>query len=398
MQLKKSNVFDYNWNSDKRIVINRGGTRAGKTYSLMQIFVVWLLTGQIRKDEYIFHGTASVVRKTLPALKATAEKDFRDILDGLGMYSNVTHNKTDRYYQYTDDQGTRIVEFFSVDDQQKVRGRKRQILFCNEANELNYDDDFFQLTIRTTDLIFIDFNPSDPYVWIKEKLEDERAIREGDVQTIISTYLDNPFLAKNLIKEIESIQDENTRRVYVKGEYGVIEGTIFKEVTIVDSMPKHLKKKAIGLDFGFTNDPTAAILCGIHDGALYLDQIVYDYALTNPDIAKILKPYRCEVIADSAEPKSIEELKRLGIRCKPSKKGADSIRAGIELLKQYELRITAHSLDLLREQKQYKYKKKDGKFINEPIDNFNHAWDAIRYYALIKLTKPEKGIFATSKR
>ena len=364
----------------------------------MQIFVIWLFTGQIRKDEYIFHGTASVVRKTLPALKATAEKDFQDILDGLGLYAAVTHNKTDRYYEYSDGHGTRRVEFFSVDDQQKVRGRKRQILFCNEANELNYDNDFFQLNIRTTDLIFIDFNPSDPYIWIKEKLEDDRAVRFGDVQTIISTYLDNPFLPETLIKEIESIQDENTRRVYVRGEYGVIEGTIFKEVTVVEEMPKHLKKKAIGLDFGFTNDPTAAILCGLHDGALYLDQIVYDYALTNPDIAKQLKPYRCEVIADSAEPKSIEELKRLGIRCKPSKKGADSIRAGIELLKQYELRITAHSLDLLREQKQYKYKKKDGKFINEPIDSFNHAWDAIRYYALIKLTQPEKGIFATSKR
>jgi len=396
MQIVKSNVFDYNWHSTKRIVINRGGTRAGKTYSLMQIFAVWLLTGYIRKDQFIGNGVASVVRKTLPSLKATAQKDFEEIIDGLEVRHLIKENKTDRYYQITDKHGTRTLEFFSVDDQQKVRGRKRQILFCNEANELNYDTDFFQLNIRTTDLIFIDFNPSDPYIWIKERLEDERAIEMGDVQTIISTYKDNPFLPESLIREIEAIKDETYRKVYVHGEYGVVKGTIFPDVTIVSEMPKHLKKKAIGLDFGFTNDPTAAILCGIHEGALYLDELIYDYAMTNQDIAKELKQFKCEVICDSAEPKSIEELKRTGLRAKAAKKGADSIRAGIGILKQYELRITSRSTNLLREQKQYKYKEKDGKSLNEPIDSFNHAWDAIRYYALLKLTRPNNNILAFS--
>lgn len=396
MQIVKSNVFDFNWQSNKRIVINRGGTRAGKTYALMQIFAVWLLTGYIREDQFIGSGIASVVRKTLPALKATAQKDFEEIIDGLGVRHLIKENKTDRYYQITDKYGTRTLEFFSVDDQQKVRGRKRQILFCNEANELNYDTDFFQLNIRTTDLIFIDFNPSDPYIWIKERLEDERAIEMGDVQTIISTYKDNPFLPESLIREIEAIKDETYRKVYVHGEYGVVKGTIFPDVTIVSEMPKHLKKKAIGLDFGFTNDPTAAILCGIHEGALYLDELIYDYAMTNQDIAKELKQFKCEVICDSAEPKSIEELKRTGLRAKAAKKGADSIRAGIGILKQYELRITSRSTNLLREQKQYKYKEKDGKSLNEPIDSFNHAWDAIRYYALLKLTRPNNNILAFS--
>src|SRR5210317_1270110 len=193
MQIVKSNVFDYNWQSSKRIVINRGGTRAGKTYALMQIFAVWLLTGYIREDQFIGSGIASVVRKTLPALKATAQKDFEEIIDGLGVRHLIKENKTDRYYQFTDKHGTRTLEFFSVDDQQKVRGRKRQILFCNEANELNYDTDFFKLNIRTTDLIFIDFNPSELYIWIKERLEDERALELGDVETIITTYKDNPF-------------------------------------------------------------------------------------------------------------------------------------------------------------------------------------------------------------
>jgi phage terminase large subunit len=281
-----------------------------------------------------------------------------------------------------------------VDDQQKVRGRKRQILFCNEANELNYSNDFFQLNIRTTDLIFIDFNPSDPYIWIKEKLEDERALELGDVETIITTYKDNPFLPESLVREIEAIKDETYRKVYVHGEYGTVRGTIFPDVTIVSEMPKHLKKKAIGLDFGFTNDPTAAILCGIHEGALYLDELLYDYALTNQDIARELKQYKSDVFCDSAEPKSIEELKRAGLRAKATKKGADSIRAGLNILKQYELRITSRSINLLREQKQYKYREKDGKTINEPIDSFNHAWDAIRYYAIIKLTRSDNNILA----
>ncbi len=394
MQIVKSNVFDYNWNSSKRIVINRGGTRAGKTYALMQMFAVWLITGYIRQGDFIPSGTASVVRKTLPALKATAQKDFEEIIDGLGVRGLLKENKTDRYYQYTDGNGTRTLEFFSVDDQQKVRGRKRQILFCNEANELNYSNDFFQLNIRTTDLIFIDFNPSDPYIWIKEKLEDERALELGDVETIITTYKDNPFLPESLVREIEAIKDETYRKVYVHGEYGTVRGTIFPDVTIVSEMPKHLKKKAIGLDFGFTNDPTAAILCGIHEGALYLDELLYDYALTNQDIARELKQYKSDVFCDSAEPKSIEELKRAGLRAKATKKGADSIRAGLNILKQYELRITSRSINLLREQKQYKYREKDGKTINEPIDSFNHAWDAIRYYAIIKLTRSDNNILA----
>jgi len=394
MQIIKSNVFDYNWRSTERIVINRGGTRAGKTYAIMQILAVWLLTGYIRENELIGSGTASVVRKTLPALKATAQKDFDDIIDGLGVRGMLKENKTDRYYQFTDKHGTRTLEFFSVDDQQKVRGRKRQILFCNEANELNYDTDFFQLNIRTTDLIFIDFNPSNPYIWIKEKLEDQRALELGDVQTIITTYKDNPFLPESLVREIEAIKDETYRKVYVHGQYGIVKGTIFPDVTIVSEMPKHLKKKAIGLDFGFTNDPTAAILCGVHEGAIYLDELLYDYALTNQDISKHLKPYKCEIIADSAEPKSIEEIKRQGLRIKAAKKGADSIRAGIGILKQYELRITSRSTNLLREQKQYKYREKDGKSLNEPIDSFNHAWDAIRYYALLKLTRPNNNILA----
>lgn len=385
-----TNVFERNFYSTGKIVINRGGTRAGKTYSICQILVNWLLTGVLRDNLTIERGVASVVRKTLPALKATAQKDFEEILFNTGYSDLVEVNKTDRYFSYAG----RVVEFFSVDDQQKIRGRKRKILYCNEANELDYKTDFFQLLIRTEEVTFIDFNPSDPYIWIKEELEDKRAVERGDTETIISTYKDNDFLSKNIIQEIEAIKDPVLRKVYVNGEYGIVKGIIFPNITLINELPKDLKKIAIGLDFGFTNDPTAALICGVKGDNLYIDEVLYNYGLTNQDIAKELKPYKLEVIADSAEPKSIEELKRAGLKARASVKGADSIRAGIALLKNYNLYITSRSTGILREQKKYKYKEEGGKATNKPIDNFNHSFDAVRYYALLKLTRPERNILA----
>ena len=390
MELVVTKVFEKNFYSTGKIVINRGGTRAGKTYSICQMLVNWLLTGVIRDNLTIEKGVASVVRKTLPALKATALKDFEEILANTGYYNLISINKTDREYKYKG----RVVEFFSVDNPQKIRGRKRNILYCNEGNELDYKTDFFQLLIRTRDLIIIDFNPSDPYIWIKEQLEDIRAAEVGDTETIITTYKDNPYLTKEEKREIESIKDEALRKVYVKGEYGIVEGIIFPTVTLIEELPKDLKKVAIGLDFGFTNDPTAALVCGVKGDNLYIDEVLYSYGLTNLDIAKELKALKLEIIADSAEPKSIEEIKRAGLRIKPAKKGADSIRAGIALLKNYNLHITTRSKGIIREQKKYKYKEEAGKLTNKPIDNFNHAFDALRYYASIKLTKPESNILA----
>lgn len=379
--VQKTNVFNANWNSTRKIIINRGGTRAGKTYSIMQVLAVWLMTGQIRANKQILKGVASVVRKTLPALKATAQKDFEEILAALNVLDKVEQNKTDRFYKY---QG-RVVEFFSVDDQQKVRGRKRQILFCNEANELHYNTDFFQLLIRTTDLIFLDLNPSDPYTWVNTELEQKRAHDVGDVDVIVSTYKDNPFLSAELCREIEGIRDPQLRKVYVLGEYGTIKGLIFPKVRIVNEMPTGLRKRAIGLDFGYTNDPTAAVMCGILGEKLYIDEIIYSRGLQNHQIAKRL-PKNIEIYCDSAEPKSIVDLQGFGLWAKGTKKGRDSILNGIGLLKKYELCITARSVNGLKEQKQYKYKTDaNGQATNKPIDDFNHFWDAVRYYALSKL-------------
>ncbi|MHA2096940.1 MAG: phage terminase large subunit, partial [Candidatus Hodarchaeales archaeon] len=313
MKKQPSNVYKKNWLTKGKVIINRGGTRAGKTYSIMYIFARWLITGEIRHKHFIKSGVASVVRKTLPALKATAQKDFEEILYNLKAFqvNGVHQNKTDRTYSY---QG-RTVEFFSVDDQQKVRGRKRQILFCNEANELHYNTDFFQLLIRTTDLIFLDLNPSDPYTWINTELEQKRAHEIGDVDVIVSTYKDNPFLSKELCREIEGIKDPQLRKVYVLGQYGTIKGLVFPKVRIVNEMPTGLRKKAIGLDFGYTNDPTAGVMCGILGEKLYIDEIIYSRGLQNHQIAKRL-PKNVEIYCDSAEPKSIRDLQGFGLWAK----------------------------------------------------------------------------------
>ena len=371
-------------------MVARGGTRAGKTYAIIQHLALWLLTGKFRGKE-TSAKTASVVRKTLPSLKASAMRDLEEILTAWGVFHLIEQNKTDKIYSFED----RKLEFFSVDDQQKVRGRKRDILFCNEANELSYENDFFQLSIRTTQNIIIDLNPSDPYTWVKTEIEDKQAIEQGDVDVLVFTYKDNGFLSAEQCRMIEAIKDPILRKVYVDGQYGQIKGVIFDKITIVDSFPDECKKVAVGLDFGYTNDPTAALRCGVLGDNLYIDELFYEYALTNHDIAKRL-PNDLDVYCDSAEPKSIEELKRAGVRAYPTSKGRDSILFGINTLKKYNLCITARSTNILKEQKLYKYKTdQNGQPSNQPIDDFNHAWDAVRYYALIKLTKPNKGIWLT---
>ena len=390
-----SNVFNRNYNTTKRIVINRGGTRAGKTYAICQLLAKWLLSGEVRRGQHIEEGVASVVRKTLPALKASAQKDFESILDEWGVLgTQVTKRIVDREYIYK----KRRVEFFSVDDQQKVRGRKRNILFANEANELNYQSDFFQLNIRTEVLVFIDFNPSDPYNWVKLELEDKRAHLEKDVETIKSTYKDNPFISDQLAKEIESITDPDLRKVYVDGEYGLVKGLVFPKVNIIDQLPKGLRKHGLGLDFGYTNDPAALCECGLHQGGIYVHEWIYSTGLTNKDLHELILQAglgKRKIYADSAEPKSIEELKRRGLFVKATRKGKDSIRYGINLIKQYPLFITATSVNLLKEQKLYKWHSlSDGTFTNKPIDNFNHAWDCVRYWAIMNLRK-NQGVLAS---
>lgn len=384
--MKVTKVFRRNWLSTKKIVINRGGTRSGKTYSICQQLATWLMTGQYRKGQFLMVGTAAVVRKYKATLKATVIRDFEEILFSEGAYRSINHNKTDRTYSFDG----RVVEFIGADDQQKLRGFKCDFLYCNEGNELTYKKEFFQLLIRTRLMVIIDFNPSDPYIWINEEIEQLRSNARGDVDVLVSTYSDNPFLESQQVEEIEYLEqtDKELWQVYGLGQYGKVTGLIFPEVTIIQDLPEQMLNFGYGQDFGFTNDVSATPRCGVKGKNLYLDECLYETGMTNDDLSDFYQSIGIrrkldKIWADAAEPKSIEEIKRKGWRIKGARKGKDSVKFGIDTLKRYHIHITARSVNFQKEQKKYKYKQlPNGDYSNKPIDLYNHLWDATRYWAI----------------
>lgn len=399
-------IFTKNRNSTKKIVVNRGGTRSSKTYSLSQLCALWLITGECGKGNYIYKGVWSVVRKHSTTLDKTCIRDFEEVLINEGWFGLVDHNKTKKTYTYQN----RIVEFFGANDEQKIRGSKRNILHCNEANELGYKSEFFQLLIRTTDKVFIDFNPSDEQIWINTKIEQERSVQKGDVEVIVSTYKDNTFLPKTLIDEIEYLEltDSEFWKIYGLGEYGKIIGLIFPNVKVVEKIPENAKLLGYGLDFGFTLDPTVIMELWQHDTDIYFHEFLYKTGLTNQDIIQECKDRGMdmtkELVCDSAEPKSIEELKRGGLRAIPCTKGADSINFGINTLKSFTLHTTAISLNARSEDTKYKWKTdnngdpiKNSKGNPVPMDSYNHTWDARRYAAVNFLKTKKRGIYHISR-
>lgn len=394
--MKCTPVFERNFDSKAKIVVNRGGTRSSKTYSIAQLCAFWLVTGKLSETQNIPKGVWTTVRKYRTNLDGTVIRDFEEILHGEGWYNLIDHNKTKKTYKYKD----RLVEFIGADDEQKLRGAKRNILYCNEANELSYKAEFFQLLMRTEDKVFIDFNPDDEDIWINTELEQKRALDKGDVEVIVSNYKHNSFLPKSLVEEIEYLKDTDPEffTIYGLGEYGKISGLVYN-VNVVDKIPENAKKVATGLDFGFSSDPTVVVDVYRHDRDLYFDEVLYSTGLTNHDIADILKEkgytMQDEIICDSAEPKSIEELYRQRINARATKKGKDSIHFGIMTLKSFNLNVTEKSLSLRKEFRSYKWMvDKTGNSLNKPVDKFNHGMDAIRYVALMHLTERAKGIYS----
>lgn len=390
--MEATEIFERNYDSDSKIVINRGGTRSSKTWSLNQLCALWLISGNYGTDKYCHEGVWTTVRKYRTNLDGTVIRDFEDILKAEGWYSGVDHNKTKKQYRY----GKRLVEFIGADDEQKLRGAKRNILYCNEANELEYKQEFFQLLMRTENKIFLDFNPDDEQIWINQELEIKRSKEVGDVEVIVSNYKNNAFLPKSLIKEIEYLQqtDKEFWKIYGLGEYGNISGLIYENIKHVDSMPD-CKLVAHGLDFGYSIDSCAALSVYRKDDELYLKELIYERELTNHDIAEKLIPIigREELICDSAEPKSIEELYRLGLNAKPATKGRDSILNGIDILKRYKINVV-NSSNLRREFRMYKWATdKNGNSLQKPIGQ-DHLMDALRYVALIHLKENNRGWYA----
>lgn len=377
---KQCTSYYDNKSSKKRITINQGGTRSGKTYSILQVLCEWCC------DNKNAGWIITIVRKTLPALKGSAYRDFLKIISDEEWYSEEFHNKSEMTYLLFGN----LVEFISVDQPQKIRGRKRNLVFINEANELSYED-FFQLNVRTTDKIIIDYNPSDEYHWIYDKLETRK-----DADFFITTYRDNPFLEKELVEEIERLQDadENHWRVYGLGLRGISTETIYTHWKLCDELPGK-GERFYGQDFGY-NVPSALVEIEFYEEAIYVNEVMYETKLTTGDLIEFYKTLgidrRTEIFCDSAEPKTIEEIRRAKYNAKEADK---DVTEGIRKVKSLPLYITKRSSNILKEIKSYKWKSdvngrpvKD-KDKDEPVKFNDHAMDALRYGVFTKLAVPK---------
>jgi phage terminase large subunit len=333
------------------------------------------------------------VAESIPHLRRGAIRDFIKIMEWTGNFNPERWNKSSLTYRFANGS---FIEFFSADQPDKMRGARRDVLFINEANNTAWET-YMQLSIRTRKFIYIDFNPSSEF-WAHTEL-----IGQKETDFIILTYKDNEALEPAIIQQIESARDKavhseywaNWWRVYGLGQIGSLQGVIFNNWSQILELPTDAKLLGTGLDFGFTNDPTAAIEVYQHDGRYILHERIYQTGLLNSDIAKLLQPHTATVIADSADPKSIEELRRAGVRIKGATKGADSIRFGIQLMQEKEWLVTAQSLNLIKELRGYVWETdKNGDPTGNPIGKLNHGIDGWRYWCLENLMHPFSGSYS----
>ena len=358
------------YESGARIIANKGGTRSTKTWCVL----IFLRKLAINAEQPTL---ISVVSESVPHLRKGALRDFENILNICNEVEGVNYqrNRTENSFTF----GNGKIEFFSADSYTKVHGAQRDILFINECNNLEYEI-FRQLAIRTSDTIFLDWNPRSRF-WFEEHLEGRE-----DCTLIHSTYKDNPFLTPMQIAEIESNQsDSNWWRVYGLGETGSVEGLVYTNWQISQTYPTDYKREFICIDFGFTNDPTSILRVRLSGGELWVDEIAYRTGMLNQDIVKELRGAGigrgAQIVCDSAEQKSIAEINNLGgFRAVPVAKGKGSIVSGISAVQAYKLNVTQRSLGTIDELRNYSWKRDiNGSYINEPIDRYNHSLDALRY-------------------
>lgn len=377
MIYRKTTATDKLLKLKKRIRGVSGGTGASKTVSIMLILIDY---AQTHPGKLI-----SVTSETLPHLKRGARRDFLNIMQGHNYFEEARWNRTDSIYTFENDAA---IEFFSADNAYKVRGPRRDVLFVNEANNISYET-YNQLEIRTNDIIWLDWNPVQEF-WFYTDVKPDNP----EVDFLTLTYKDNEALPDTIVKSIESRRsNEQWFKVYGLGELGVAEGRIYKDWEVISSIPHEARLERYGVDFGYTNDPTAIIAVYYYNGGYILDEVAYQKGLSNKQIADIiLSKQQALTIADSAEPKSIDEIRSYGVSILPASKGQDSIRNGIQAIQNQRISVTARSLNLLKEYRNYLWEtNSDGTTVNVPIDIFNHAMDAIRY-AMDNLKVVEKFI------
>ena len=356
----------------KRIKIIQGGTSAGKTYSVLAVLIT--------KAASYARTEISIVAESIPHLRRGALKDFLKIMKENNRYFDERFNKSLLRYEFSNGS---VIEFFSADDSSKLRGARRDVLYINECNNVTFES-YNELAIRTKKEVYLDFNPANEF-WVHKELKDE-----PDSDFLILTYKDNEALDNSIVQQIEknrlkaetSAYWANWWRVYGLGEIGMLEGVIFSNWKTIDNLPKDAKLIGIGLDFGYTNDPTAIIEIYNYNGQRILNELKYQTGMLNSDIAKEL-PKHVPVYADSSEPKSIEEIKRYGITIKGVTKGKDSINYGIDVMQRQEYLVTSNSVNLIKELRAYCWDTdKAGTRLNKPIETNNHAIDGVRYHEM----------------
>lgn len=350
---------------DKRIRGIAGGTAASKTISIIQILI-----DKAQRDKS--PTLTSITSESMPHLKRGAMRDFLNIMVDQNYFKDERWNKTD--FIYTFETGSKI-EFFSLDMPHKVRGPRRQRLFINEANNIPLET-FDQLEVRTDGEIWLDWNPTNEFWFYTD------VMKRDDVDFLILTYKDNEGLQQSIVDSIERRKDnKNWWKVYGLGELGELEGKIFKDWAIIDDIPHEARLERYGMDFGYSNDPTSIVAIYKYNGGFILDEITYQKGLSNKQIADILgNQPKALVVADSAEPKSIDEIMSYGVNILASTKGQGSVNTGIAYVQDQRISITKRSVNGIKEYRNYMWKTDtDGKIINTPDVGFDHFNDAVRY-------------------
>ena len=364
MEIKSTVIFEKNYDAilgDKRFIINEGGSRSSKTYSLCQLMIIYCLQNN--------NKVVSVIRKTFPALRATVLRDFIEILKDIGIYKQEAHNKSEHIYTFANGS---MIEFFSVDNEQKIRGRKRDIAWLNESNEL-YFDDYTQINMRTEDKLIFDYNPSDSVSWLYELPKDESIL-------IKSTYRDNPFLPESIKAQIEDLKrtDEALYQIYALGEKATSKSNIYSNWSFVTHRPAKFVKYVYGCDFGY-NHPTALIRVYYCDNDIYIEPVIYESYLTTTMLIEKLGTLGIEqsvtILADYSRPEIIQEMNIAGYDVQNANK---VVKKGIDNLKTFGV-ICQDDKAIRREYENYKWKKIGDQILDEPVKLFDDAMDAIRY-------------------
>lgn len=365
-----------------RIRIVQGGTSSSKTVSIL----MFLIALAQQEKEKITPTLTSVVSESVPHLKRGCIRDFMNIMQAHGYFKQNSWNGTDSIYTF--ETGSKI-EFFSSDNGDKLRGARRDRLFINEANNVPFDA-FEQLEVRTKEFVILDYNPSAEF-WAFTEIMSPTSL--FDWERVIFTYKDNEALSENIIASIESRKNrKGWWQVYGLGQLGEVEGKIYKDWVIIDEIPHEAKLERFGIDFGYSNDPTAIVAIYRYNGGYIIDEVLFAREQSNKQIADTILNYSSDkvlAIADSAEPKSIADISSYGVNILPSQKGRDSVVSNIEFVQNQRISVTKRSLNVIKEYRNYLWRTdKDGKILNIPEHQFKHSPDAIAY-ALVSFKDPE---------